>query len=46
VLRPGRSLTVCSADVVALIDGKHKPVAAMLATMIAVNERPDLPHGM
>jgi acyl-coenzyme A thioesterase PaaI-like protein len=46
VLRPGRSLTVCACDVVALVDGNEKPVATMLATMIAVSERPDMPHGM
>ena len=35
VLRPGRTLMVCLGEVVALIDGREKPVATMLATMIA-----------
>lgn len=46
VLKPGRTLTVCAGDVVALVDGNEKPVATMLATMMAVYERPDMPHGM
>jgi acyl-coenzyme A thioesterase PaaI-like protein len=46
VLRPGRTLTVCAGDVVALIEGIEKPVATMIATMMAVHERPDMPHGM
>jgi uncharacterized protein (TIGR00369 family) len=37
VVRPGRTLTVCSAEVVALVDGyEPKPVALMQATMMAV----------
>ncbi len=35
VLRPGRTLMVCLGEVVALTDGREKPVATMLATMIA-----------
>ena len=35
VLKPGRTLMVCLGEVVALIDGREKPVATMLATMIA-----------
>lgn len=35
VLRPGRTLTVCTADVHADQDGKRKLVAVMQATMIA-----------
>jgi acyl-coenzyme A thioesterase PaaI-like protein len=46
VLKPGRTLTVCAGDVVALVDGNEKPVATMLATVMAVHERPDMPHGM
>lgn len=46
VLRPGRTLTVCSADVLAVADGRERPVAAMLTTMMAVEERPDVPAGL
>lgn len=45
VLRPGRALTVCEADVVALNGDAEKPVARMLATMMALLDRPDLPPG-
>ena len=45
VLRPGRTLTVCAADVVALDAGREAPVAAMLATMMALRERADLAPG-
>ena len=37
VVRPGRTVTVCSGDVVALTDGAEKPVATMLATMATVH---------
>jgi len=43
VTKPGRTITVCAGDVVALSGGKEKLVATMLATMMAVRERPDLP---
>lgn len=46
VLRPGRTLTVCSADVLAVADGRERPVAAMLTTMMAVEERSDVPAGL
>jgi uncharacterized protein (TIGR00369 family) len=36
VVRSGRTITVCSGDVVAVEDGKEKVVATMLATMISV----------
>jgi uncharacterized protein (TIGR00369 family) len=36
VLRSGRTVTVCSGDVVAVEKGKEKVVATMLATMISV----------
>lgn len=45
VLRPGRSLTVCSADVVALADGREQTIATMLATMMALRDRADLLPG-
>lgn len=37
VLRPGRTLTVCSADVHAEQNGERKLIAVMQATMIAVD---------
>lgn len=42
VTKPGRILTVCGGDVVAQTDGKEKSIAVMLATMMALRERPDL----
>ena len=39
VLRPGRTITVCSGDVVAVENGKEKVVATMLATMICVQAK-------
>jgi uncharacterized protein (TIGR00369 family) len=46
VLRPGRTLTVCEAEVVALDGGVETPVALMLATMMALLDRPHLSAGM
>jgi uncharacterized protein (TIGR00369 family) len=40
VLRPGRTLTVCAADVWAERDGARTRVAAMQATMIAADPAP------
>ena len=37
VLRSGKTITVCSGDVVAVENGKEKVVATMLATMISVS---------
>lgn len=45
VVRPGRTLTVCEADVMALEGGRQIPVARMLATLMALIDRPDLPPG-
>ncbi|MFY9610716.1 MAG: PaaI family thioesterase [Blastocatellia bacterium] len=42
VLKPGRTLTVCAGDVVAVDDGKEKRVATMLATMMRLKEKEDL----
>ena len=39
VLKPGRTITVCSGDVIAFNDGKEKVVATMLATMISVGKQ-------
>ncbi len=36
VLRSGRTITVCSGEMIALEDGREKVVASMLATMIAL----------
>ena len=36
VKKPGRTLTVCTADVFAISGGKEKVVATMLATIMAV----------
>jgi len=37
VVRPGRAVTVCAGDVVALHTGREKTIATMLATMATVN---------
>lgn len=42
VVRAGRNVTVCAADVVALRAGEETPVATMLATMMTVRDRPGL----
>jgi uncharacterized protein (TIGR00369 family) len=42
VKRAGRTVTVCSGDVLALRDGERKPVATMLATIMVIAARPDL----
>ena len=39
VIRPGRTLTVCSGDVTAIVGGNEKIVATMLATMATVNRQ-------
>jgi uncharacterized protein (TIGR00369 family) len=45
VVRPGRTVTVCSGDVVAIAGGNEKVVATMLATMAAVSwEGRDVPQ--
>jgi uncharacterized protein (TIGR00369 family) len=38
VLRPGRTLTVCSGEVVAVTGGEEKTVLAMLATMMRIDK--------
>ena len=38
VLKPGRNITVCSGDVIAIDKGKEKIIATMLATMISVGK--------
>ncbi len=39
VIKPGRTITVCAGDVVALRDGSERLVATMQATMMAVHDR-------
>jgi len=46
VTRAGRTLTVATADVVAVTGDGERPVAVMLATLMALFERPDVPRGM
>jgi uncharacterized protein (TIGR00369 family) len=46
VTRPGRVLSVCAGDVAALAEGQETLVATMLATMMAVHERPDVAAGL
>lgn len=38
VRRAGRKLSVCAGDAFAIIEGKEKTIATMLATMIAISE--------
>jgi uncharacterized protein (TIGR00369 family) len=41
VVKPGRTLTVCTGEVVAFNeDGSERPVATMLATMMGLRARP------
>jgi uncharacterized protein (TIGR00369 family) len=40
VIRPGRTVTVCAGDVVAVDRGQEKLVATLLATMMRVDEEP------
>jgi uncharacterized protein (TIGR00369 family) len=42
VLKAGRTITVCSGEVVALRGGAERLVATMTATMMTVRERPGL----
>lgn len=42
VIRSGRTLTVCQADVVAVTAGEEKPVALMTATIMNVKGRPEV----
>jgi uncharacterized protein (TIGR00369 family) len=42
VLKAGRTLTVCAADVLAVRGGEEKLVVTMLATIMTVRDRPGL----
>lgn len=44
VIKPGRTLTVVEAEVVAVQAGE-KPVAQLLATMMCLEDKPDAPMG-
>ena len=40
VLKPGRRLTVCYGEALAVVDGQEKLVAALTATMMGLTDRP------
>lgn len=40
VLRAGRTIVVCTGDVVGVQEGVETPVATMLATMMVIRDRP------
>lgn len=42
VVRAGRTLSTCTADVVAVENGEERVIATMLATLMAVLDRPAL----
>lgn len=44
VVRSGRTLSVCTADVVAVLAGRETQVATMLATIMSIVGRPGLAH--
>ena len=43
VVKPGRVVTVCTGQVYALSDAAPKAVAAMLGTMVALQDAPEVP---
>lgn len=44
VVRPGRTVTVCSGDAVMVKEGRETVVATLLGTMMSLRDRPGL-HG-
>jgi acyl-coenzyme A thioesterase PaaI-like protein len=40
VTKPGRNVTVCTGDVVAIQEGRETLIATMLTTMMVVRDRP------
>jgi uncharacterized protein (TIGR00369 family) len=42
VVRAGRTITVCQADAFMLSEGAETQVAAMLATLMTIRDRPDV----
>jgi len=45
VMKPGKTLTVCTAEVVAISEGREKTIATMIGTLMAIYDRPDVPAG-
>ncbi len=45
VMKPGKTLTVCTADGVAISEGREKTIATMTGTLMAIYDRPDVPAG-
>jgi uncharacterized protein (TIGR00369 family) len=43
VLRSGKTLKICAADVVAVKDGKETLCATTLSTIMAMHDKPDSP---
>jgi uncharacterized protein (TIGR00369 family) len=43
VVKPGRTLTVCEAEVFAVKDGTAKSCARLLSTLMCLDGRPDMP---
>src|SRR5262249_62003072 len=46
VVKPGKTLTVCTADVVAVTNGREKTIATMTGTLMAIYDRPDVSAGV
>jgi len=46
VVKPGKTLTVCTADVVAVAAGQEKTIATMTGTLMAIYDRPDVSAGL
>jgi uncharacterized protein (TIGR00369 family) len=42
VLKPGRNIMACASDVFAMTAGEETLIATMLASIMVVNDRPDL----
>ena len=43
VIKPGRTLTVTEAEVVVVKDGRERPCAHMVQTLMCLQGRPDMP---
>lgn len=44
VVRAGRSITVCQAEIVAIADGEETPVALLTGTMMTIRDRVGVEH--
>lgn len=44
VKKAGRTITVCEGDVITMQDGREKLIATMLASVMNIRERADLPN--